>query len=81
MRSLSSETAAAGMKGQRGDGAGRMRMKEGGKWIAHRADEHAETGDVVRHAQVEVAAARRFLAGEAASLSRAERQGRGRPTR
>ncbi|MGO9779355.1 MAG: hypothetical protein ACLPKE_26525 [Streptosporangiaceae bacterium] len=53
----------------------------GGKWIAHQADEHAETDDVVRHAQVDVAAARRLLAGEAASLSRAERQGRGRPTR
>lgn len=55
--------------------------RPGGSLIAHQADEYVEIEDAVRHALVYVAGARRFLAGEAASLSRAERQGRGRPTR
>lgn len=34
----------------------------GGKWIAHRADEYVEIDDLVRHAEVYVEAALRFLA-------------------
>lgn len=33
----------------------------GGKWIAHQADEYVEVDDLVRHAEVYVAAALRFL--------------------
>ena len=35
----------------------------GGKWIAHQADEYVEVDDLIRHAEVYVEAARRFLAG------------------
>ncbi len=35
----------------------------GGKWIAHQADEFVEIDDIVHHAHLYVAAARRFLAG------------------
>jgi succinyl-diaminopimelate desuccinylase len=38
----------------------------GGKWIAHQADEYVEVDDIVEHARVYVAAAQRFLAGDAA---------------
>jgi succinyl-diaminopimelate desuccinylase len=33
----------------------------GGKWIAHQADEYVEIPDLLRHADVYVAAALRFL--------------------
>ena len=33
----------------------------GGKWIAHQADEYVEVDDLIRHAEVYVEAARRFL--------------------
>jgi succinyl-diaminopimelate desuccinylase len=33
----------------------------GGKWIAHQADEYVEVADLIRHAEVYVAAALRFL--------------------
>lgn len=33
----------------------------GGKWIAHQADEYVEVDDLIRHAEVYVAAALRFL--------------------
>lgn len=33
----------------------------GGKWIAHQADEYVEVDDIVRHAEVYIEAARRFL--------------------
>ncbi len=36
----------------------------GGKWIAHQADEYVEIEDLTRCADVYVAAARRFLAGQ-----------------
>lgn len=35
----------------------------GGKWIAHQADEYVEVDDLIRHAEVYVEAARRFLGG------------------
>ena len=35
----------------------------GGKWIAHRANEFVEVDDLIRHAEVYVDAARRFLSG------------------
>jgi succinyl-diaminopimelate desuccinylase len=35
----------------------------GGKWIAHQADEYVEVEDLIRHAEVYVEAARRFLKG------------------
>lgn len=38
----------------------------GGKWIAHQADEYVEIDDIVHHANLYVAAARRFLSGDAA---------------
>lgn len=37
----------------------------GGKWIAHSADEYVETEDLIRHAQVYVAAALRYLSERA----------------
>jgi succinyl-diaminopimelate desuccinylase len=36
----------------------------GGKWIAHQADEFVALDDIVFHAELYVAAARRFLAGD-----------------
>jgi len=38
----------------------------GGKWIAHQADEFVEVADIVHHANLYVAAAKKFLAGRAA---------------
>lgn len=35
----------------------------GGKWIAHQADEYVEVDDLIRHAEVYVETARRFLGG------------------
>ena len=35
----------------------------GGKWIAHQVDEYVEVDDLIRHAEVYVEAARRFLEG------------------
>ena len=37
----------------------------GGKWIAHQADEYVDVADIVEHANVYVAAARRFLDSDA----------------